>query len=227
METYTGIYFIPEMARYLWVTSPREGRPSYHSLLRWIASGLPSREAARWLGRKRWITFEDLISLRMIMALRQAGFSLQHIREVHQWLQEQMKYPRPFALHDIWVSETDIFLQIENRLVSASRKGQYALEIVREWLRRLPKLETVDMAFERQVNGQRAVSRWRPYPFVVLDPRVQFGSPCIEGTRIPTSAVWAMFRAHDSEATIAEAYQLPLEKVKLALEWEEHLAKVK
>ncbi|MCS7206326.1 MAG: DUF433 domain-containing protein [Dehalococcoidia bacterium] len=226
METFAGVYFIPEVARYLWATGPEMRRPSYRSLLRWITSGLLRPLATTQSGRERWVTFEDLISLRMLVALRQAGFSLQHIRRVHAWLEEASRYPRPFALQDLWLGETEIFIQMEQSLVSASREGQYAFEIVRAWLRHLPRLEIADMAFERKVNGKHVASRWRPCPGIVLDPQVQFGSPCIESTRIPTSAVWSMVRAGDSEESVARAYGIPLHKVQAAVEWEKRLAKV-
>ncbi len=44
------------------------------------------------------------------------------------------------------------------------------------------------------VSGLRfsghVAANWSPQPGVLPDPAVQFGEPCIQHTRIPTSAAW-------------------------------------
>jgi uncharacterized protein (DUF433 family) len=109
--------------------------------------------------------------------------------------------------------------------LSATRQGQYAMDFIKEWLRRLRRpLDTgLDLSF-RKVNGREVASTWVSYPYVLLNPLIQFGAPCIEGTRIPTAAVWSMFLGGDRPEALAKDYSVPLFKVQSALEWEKKLA---
>lgn len=223
MLAFVGAYELAEASRYLYATSPGK-LPAYPCVRRWVRSGLPVADARSTPGKQLLLTFEDLISLRMVIALRVAGFSLQHIRKVHGWLQEATRYSRPFALKELWVSETEVFVRMEGWL-SATRRGQYAMEFIKDWLRRLrrPLDSALDLSFAK-VNGQEVASTWISHPYVVLDPLVQFGAPCIQGTRIPTGAVWSMFLGGDKPEAVAKDYGVPVFKVHAALEWEKRLA---
>jgi uncharacterized protein (DUF433 family) len=101
------------------------------------------------------------------------------------------------------------------------------MEFVREWLRHLrrPVDGALDLSFKK-VNGKEVASAWMPHLHVVLNPLVQFGTPCVEGTRIPTRAVWSLFLGGDKPQAIATDYKLPVVKVESALEWEKKVAGV-
>ncbi|MBT9148786.1 MAG: DUF433 domain-containing protein [Dehalococcoidia bacterium] len=223
MPGFEGVYELAEASRYLHATAPQKP-PHYSTFRRWVRSGLTVPEAPPIPAKGLFITFEDLVSLRMVVALRVAGFSLQHIRRVHRWLKDTTGYPRPFALRDLWISETDIFIEMEN-LLSVTRGGQYAMEFIKEWLSRLrrPLAGSLDLAF-RRVDGKEVACSWMPHSHVSLNPLIHFGAPCIEGTRIPTTAVWAMFLGGDKPEAIARDYGLPLIKVQSSLEWEKKIA---
>lgn len=220
---YEGIYELRDAGRYLYVTAPQR-LPHYTTIYRWVRSGLPSAEAQALPERELFINFQDLVSLRMIISLRIAGFSLQHIRRVHKYLQGLTVLKRPFALKDLWISETDIFIKMESFL-SATKRGQYAMEFIKDWLRRIPRPDVgnLDLTFIES-RGREMASAWIPHPYVVLNPLIQFGAPCVQDTRIPTEAVWSMFRGGDTPQSIAKGYNVPMFKVQSALEWEEKVA---
>ncbi|MBI2171007.1 MAG: DUF433 domain-containing protein [Chloroflexi bacterium] len=224
MSNYVGIYQMAEASRYLSITAPKT-KPGYPTVRRWVRSGVLLNSE---LDRKEVevvLSFEDLISLRMIVALRLAGFSLQHIRKVHLWLQNEVThYPRPFALRDLWVSTTDVFVRMEGAFLSASRQGQFALEFIKDWLRELRRPDTgpLDLTFEKFDGKERAIA-WSPHAHIALNPKIQFGSPCISGTRIPTYSVWGMHRAGTPEITIANDYKVPVDAVKAAIDWEQKI----
>jgi len=222
---YEGIYELCDAGRYLYVTAPQR-LPHYTTIHRWVRSGLPSAEAQALPKRELFINFQDLVSLRMIISLRIAGFSLQHIRRVHKYLQNVTSHIRPFALKDLWVSETDIFIEMEGFL-SATRRGQYAMEFIKEWLHRIrrPDIGSLDLTFKIS-NGREIASTWIPHPYIVLNPLVQFGAPCVQDTRIPTVAIWSMFMGGDTPEAIAQSYNIPFFKVESALEWEEEIARI-
>ena len=51
------------------------------------------------------------------------------------------------------------------------------------------------------------------------DPKIQFGSYCIRGTRIPVTTIRSMFRGGDSVKSIAGSYGITEEQVRAALEF--------
>lgn len=222
---YEGVYELHNAGQYLYITAPQR-LPHYTTIYRWVRSGLPSAEAQALPKRELFINFQDLVSLRMIISLRIAGFSLQHVRRVHKYVKGITGHKKPFALRDLWISKTDIFIQMEGYL-SATKRGQYAMEFVKDWLQRIrrPDIGDLDLTFVKSDRGEIA-STWTPQPHVVLNPLIQFGAPCLQDTRIPTVAVWSMFRGGDTPETIAKGYNVPLFKVQSALEWEEKLARI-
>jgi len=214
---FVGIYEVREAARYLAVTTPkRDGPITSQTMLRWIRSGLalPAYRGVR--GRELLIEFEDLVTMRMVARLRSAGFSLQHIRKVENWLRSKTKYPRPFAIKPVWFRESDIFSELEGYLLSISRCGQHPLDFIKESIVR------VDMTFDRSLVARS----WEPHSDVLLDPRVQCGEPCIGGTRVPTRAIWSMVVGGDSPAVVAMSYEIEESQVRNGLEWERRLAAV-
>lgn len=59
---------------------------------------------------------------------------------------------------------------------------------------------------------------------IVLDPRRQFGSPIIEGTRMGTEVIHGMNVAGDPAEWLAHAYSLDLVQVEAAIRFEQRLA---
>ena len=79
--TYEGIYAVPDAARYL--HAAREADEAYRAsstkLIRWIRHGLALLSLAEIPGRQLLITFQDVVSMRVIAALRAAGVSFPKI----------------------------------------------------------------------------------------------------------------------------------------------------
>lgn len=229
MNEYKGIYVLPEVTEYLYVTSP-DKFTRYSTLRRWIRYEIFTPEAHKKSSKDLIINFEELVSLRMIVALRTAGFSLKNVREANDWLIRKTGYRYPFALKDLWISNTEIFIDLEG-FFSVTKKGQFSFGFLKNWLKQLrrpyctsPDLP-VDLSFEYM--GEREVaSKWIPYQCVTLNPLIQFGSPCIEDTRIPTKSVYSMFLGGDSPKSISRSYGVPLFKIELALEWEKKIAAI-
>ena len=51
---------------------------------------------------------------------------------------------------------------------------------------------------------------WEPMDGIVLEPLIQFGAPCIKGTRIPARTVGGMVKAGDSAEWVAQAFEIDL-----------------
>ena len=215
--TYEGIYEIPEAARYLVASRIADDVYPVRSrhLIRWIRKGLALPTLAGVPGRELLISFEDLVSMRVIAALRNAGVGFAKIDTAERWLRLHTDSLRPFATEVLWTERSDVFAEFHRRLVSASRYGQLAMDVLREYL-----IPVHGLTFGKD---QRATS-WEPMENVLLHPLIQFGAPCIKDTRIPTRTVAGMVRAGDSMERVARSFRIHEDDIRSALSWEESLA---
>lgn len=207
----TGIYDPPTAARLLLAgRMANEVYPiSPRTLIRRIRSGLATPELAEAPGRKLLLSFEDLISLRVVAALRAYKVGWAAIWAAEKWLRETTGHQRPFATEEMWTETSDIFVSFRGMIIAASRNGQIAMDIVQEYL-----VPVSGLRFDGNVAIQ-----WRPAPGIMIDPKVQFGEPCIEGTRIPVRAVLSLVKAGDPPELVRDAYRLTHRAFDAALAW--------
>ena len=214
---FEGIYDVPEAARYL--KASVHGDVAYPvtstKLIRWIRKGLASPELSGDPGRDLLIAFEDLVSLRIIAALRAVWVGWAEIRRTEKWLREQTGAQRPFATEHLWTGQGQIFIDWTQRLVSGSRSGQLALGILRDYL-----IPIHGLMFKEETH---VAMSWEPLSGILLEPQIQFGTPCLKGTRIPTRTVAGMVEAGDSVDWVAKTFGLTLDDVKVACDWETRL----
>jgi len=226
-----GAYEVPNVVRYLLVDNRfPEHRPRVTSahLIRWIHLGLASPSLTRVPGRKLVLSFEDMVSMRVIAFLRAYNYSFTKIHEAESVLRNLTGHPRPFATQHIWAMDKqaeasvrfrrDIFAEINKVLMVATRGGQMPFP---ELVHRLIDLH--GMTFD----SRGVADTWAPHPGVRLNPRIQFGEPCIDYTRIPTRTIWGMVKAGDSPEFVAKIYNIAVERVTHAVDWEERLATTK
>jgi len=214
---FGGIYDVPEAARYL--QAARNGEHLYPvrpgKLIRWIRRGIASPELVGVQGRELLINFEDLISLRVIAALRASGVSWREIERSGAWLREVTGAARPFAAERLWSGQGEVFAEWCARLISASRHGQLVLGMLSEYL-----IPIHGLAFSAETH---AAAAWEPVQDVLLKPTIQFGSPCVKGTRIPTRTIAGMIEAGDSADWAAASFALSPAEVQAACDWESRL----
>ena len=216
---FKGLYEMSEASLYLRASKEvdRCYRLDSTKLVRWIRKGLSDRNLADISGADLLIGFEDLISLRIIAALRSAGISFKVIYDAEKWLRKISDHPRPFATEALWTEGSQIFVHMCDRLIAASRAGQMAFEHLKDSL-----IPVHGLAFD----SHGVVLDWEPREGVLLSPDIQLGAPCVKGTSIPTRAVWGMVEAGDSVEYVMSAYRLELEEVESAIEWENRLRRL-
>lgn len=213
-----GIYGISDAARYLSVTLPKLNgqHPDPAKLRYWIRSGASRISKPQFPTTKRLVTFQDVVSMRMIAILRAKGIPLQKVRNLERWARSQFKTDWPFAFRPMWAYQSDVFIEFEKQLIAATRFGQLALDIIREWLEKIE----LDMTFD----SNEIAATWIPHEGIELDPHIQFGEPCLRGTDIPTKAIWSKTKAGDSPEFLASLYEVDVSLVLDAIDWETHLA---
>jgi uncharacterized protein (DUF433 family) len=72
----------------------------------------------------------------------------------------------------------------------------------------------------RYAHGEAAA--WSPVDHVVLDPRVQFGEPVVDGTRVLTAIVAEVAERSDVEAA-AGRLDIPVAAARSAVQFERRL----
>jgi len=207
-----GIYDIAEIARLLrrpktrvggWARPHRGKRP----LLTGELSGL--------------FSFWDLISLRVIAELLDRGVSRDHIAEGAKHLARSLGTNRPFAHKKLATVGRSFFADMAAGWEDAGQGGQLAFQNVVEPLLRPLTFNESDMA-----------SVWRPYEHVWINPAVQAGTPCVDGTRVPTQQLASLLLHGQNIAEVdisdikmvCDDYRLEKEQVEAALEYELTLA---
>lgn len=214
---FDGIYEPADAARYLAATLPWRERPlTTGRVLRWIRAGLVAGERRNDPGHQLTINFEDLVTCQVITLLREAGFSIRRIRAAESFCAEFFDVEKPFAYAKFWHVFPDILTNVDGQLISISRRGQFAFDFLAAQAQ--PMLSHLEF---RDDISRPCV--WRPHEGVSLKPAVQFGQPCLDGTRIPTSAIWGYVNAGDRPEYVAKSYGIGVAEVEQAIRWERRL----
>ena len=199
-----GIYDIHEVARLLhsgrariegW-TRPREHRPP---LLVGELGGL--------------FSFWDLLSLRVIAELASRGVPREHIARGAEHLAQSLGTDCPFAHKGLATVGVRFLADAAGEREDAGLRGQLAFQGMIE-----PLLEPITF------NDFDMASIWRPHNGVWINPAVQAGAPCVDGTRVPTHLLASLLGLEElDEADLAEVcddYRLTAEQVRAALHYE-------
>ncbi|HUT91017.1 MAG TPA: DUF433 domain-containing protein [Thermoguttaceae bacterium] len=164
-------------------------------------------------------SFRNVVELHVLGAIRRRHkVQMSAVRRAIAFLQRQLNVPCPLADQQMTTDGKDLFIERYGRLVNISRGGQLEMKSV---------VETYLSRIERDPAGLPI----RLFPFtrprieeaprlVALDPRLQFGRPCIAGTGIPTSIIGERYRAGDSIGDLAKDYGQETLAIEEALRYE-------
>jgi len=167
------------------------------------------------------LTYLELMEVSVVAGFKEAGLPLRKIRAAHDYLSQLLRTPYPFAAQQLKTEGTHIIAEMPEskrletglgQLLIADKRGQIAWEAV--ILGRYAQF-----VYETEIAFP---VRWYPrgqnVP-VVIDPRIHFGQPTIDD--IPTWAIADRVRAGEDLQFVADDYELSVEKVRIALEFEE------
>ncbi len=226
---FSGIYIAPKAALYLTATlrkdipSPVQKIPiNSRNLINWVRTGLMTPELRHTRGQELILSFEDLISMRVIAALRSFGMTWQRIHLAEKFLRKETGYRRPFAVKQVWTDTANIFANLNpNVLLAASQHGQIAIpQLLGKYLQPVG-----DMTFDHQDHVLVAAT-WSPHNDVTLNPCIQYGEPCITGTRMRTRILAEMINGGDSPSYVEKAFNLTESQINHGIEWEHRLRAV-
>ena len=167
-------------------------------------------------------SFWDLMSLRVIAELLDRGVKRDHILTGAAHLAQSLGTNRPFAHKSLATVGAGFFAEVEPGVgwENVGQGGQLAFQDVV-----VPLLEPITF------NDEGMAAIWRPRAGVWINPAVQAGEPCLDGTRVPTGLIARLISADEGEAPsdedIAEVsgdYRITVSQVRAALEFELGLA---
>lgn len=198
-----GIYDVAEVARLIRCTRRRvEG---------WTRAG--ADKAPLLSGELDGLfSFWDLLSLRVIGELVEREVPRSEIARGAEYLAAELGTHRPFAHEGLATAGRGFFADIGS-WIDVGMGGQQAFQVVVEPL-------LVPITF----NDSGMATIWRPHTSVWVNPEVQAGAPCVEGTRIPTGTLADLQRAGLSIEDLSDDYQLSAEQVQAAIAYETSLA---
>jgi uncharacterized protein (DUF433 family) len=198
MRLNTGIYTPGEAAALL--------REDTRTVRRW-AFGYPrSRGGTRMqhpplirteipvLEGERALTFVELVELLYVRAFRGLGVSWTAIREAARVAAHLFASPHPFALRQVYLDPDSVLYGAVTEsdgsegLILLRGHGQQAFpQLVK------PYLDQIEFGVDD------VAAKWWPMGKeggVLVDPRIAFGAPVMDGTRIPAST---LAKAYDAE----------------------------
>ncbi|MBI5364943.1 MAG: DUF433 domain-containing protein [Planctomycetes bacterium] len=168
--------------------------------------------------KQRFLSFQNLVELHVLSAIRrQHRIPLQNVRRAVEFLEKRLRTHHPLATRKILTDGRDLLVELGPHFLNLSRGGQVELGIVDAYLERIE--------FGR--HGELL----RLFPFttvviaedartIVIDPRVQFGRPCIRGTGVPTSSIADRFHAGETIASLVDDFGVTREQVEDAIRYE-------
>ena len=223
------VYDPPTVTRYLRASgeAPKVYSFRTRTYRRWANRGVADPRLTDVSGRDLLFGFEDLVSVRAVAILRTMNVKWRAIYEAEKYLRRMLDSPYPFAHKELWTNTVDILTRVDDLLVAASQSGQIAIpKLVNPSLESVPDLlQRFELAPGLTFDPVRKIATmWAPHTSVLLDPRIQFGDPCIAGTRIPTNTISGLVKAGDPPSLVASMYQITRQQLDDALEWETRVA---
>ena len=213
VETLTlgrGIYGLSE-ASYLLGIDER-------TIARWSRRTPSGKEALVAPSHGFAFSFHDLLSLAVIAVFRQRNITPDGIRRAIVYLQDEFETSRPLANKGVvdalqTAGGGSVLL---GPGIDVTRSGQMAI------------LQTVQ-AYLRPISygADRLARLWKPARYVLLNPEIQAGRPCIPGTRVTTDVVAGRVNQGELPDEVARDLQLRVDQVRAAERWESELERGK
>jgi uncharacterized protein (DUF433 family) len=190
-----------------------------------LLTGLPRTTVRRWLQLERGaddisavtdqplVSFHDLVSLRAVAALRRMNLSIAKIKKGADVMRRELGIEHPLASEDLKTDGVNLYFPDARDLITVTAAGQMAAQdLVAVYLR--------DVKYKPLAGNHRLAVSWEP-PGVRIDPLIQRGAPCVDGSRVEIALLKRFIDAGDAPEYLAELYELDVDDVRQAVSWYE------
>lgn len=163
------------------------------------------------------LSFNDLLEIRFVHEFREAGVALPKIRSTIMALRKETQTKYPFSRRMIFTDGKGLFEKLHDEngkplLIELSTKHKHY------------SFFTVTLPYLRKglIFDERGfVRRWYPdkekFRSIVVDPKISFGRPVMEGTRINSSVLAAAAAAERSPESVADWFGIETDLVRQAI----------
>lgn len=208
-------YTIPEAAQWL--------RVPFSTVRAWLLGqsgfepviGIADRSS-------KTLSFRNLVELHVLTAIRRDHHvPMQRVRNAVDFVRRQLDVPHPLANIRLLTDGRDLLVHAYEQYLNVSRGGQMELR------------ELVQVYLNRVEHDTRGPVRLFPFSHkniledprtIAIDPRLQFGRPCLAGTGIPTAEIADRYKAGEGIASLASDYGRPSGEIEEAIRYELPLA---
>lgn len=204
-----GVYDAREVEHLLAIPAAR--------LSRWASadpvSGIPAMVSPAF---ERAFSFTDLVALGVMRRLRDEQVSEADIRRGCEVLRKHFDLEQPLShkqvIDSLATSGNSFLADFCGPWIDIGKNAQGVFQdVVKLYLKRI------------EFGEDDLPNLWKPWEGITLNPLVQAGTPCIAGTRIPTSTIADLLESQAAEE-LADDFEIAVHAVVAADEFERSLA---
>ena len=172
--------------------------------------------------KDRKMSFINLVEAFVLAGIRREhSIPLPKVRKAVDYLRRTFKTRRPLAEVQFETDGVDLFVERFGALIGATQEGQLQMrEIIRDRLKRVlrdPKgIPQKIVLFPARKPSEKGD--------IVIDPRLSFGRPVIDGYGLRTSILAERFYSGETVEELASDYGVPSEAIQNALRCEPRAA---
>ncbi len=169
--------------------------------------------------KHRNLSFINLVEAFVLAGLRRKHtVPLPSVRKAVDYLRKHFDTPRPLAEEQFETDGVDLFVRKCGELIGASQEGQKLMESM---LRQRLKLVKRDPeGIPQKLILFPALRAKKQSAAVVIDPRLSFGRPVLEGVGVRTAILAERFLAGEMVEELAHDYDAPSEAIENAIRCE-------
>jgi uncharacterized protein (DUF433 family) len=165
------------------------------------------------------LSFENLVEVHVLSAIRRIhGISMPRVRRAIGYLKTRFSTSKPLLDKRFFTDGKSLFIHEFGEIVDLCAGGQMEMkQLVETYLRRIERDQAGKPKLLYPFATDELSDAFRP---VVINPRIQFGKPCMAGTGIPTAIIAERHRAGDSVQLLAKDYERKPEEIEAAIFYE-------
>jgi len=164
----------------------------------------------------RRLSFLNLIELLVLAAIRRKHtVALPQVRRALRFLEKRFPSEHPLADHQFQTNGADLFVEKFGEILNVSRDGQVEIRELLEAYLQCVERDSRGVPVKLYLPSLKSSSVERGV--IVIDPRISFGRPVLDGTGIRTEIIVDRFRAGEPIDSLVSDYGRSREEIEAVL----------